>query len=153
MQEQVLETWAIHDRINLSLLEAIAPEALAVPVQQGRSVGEQFAHMHNVRVMWLQTSAPDLVEGLTKIDKSSTADRDILHRALEASGLAISRLLQRSIESGGKVKGFKPHAVAFLAYLVSHDAYHRAEIGLILAQIGFPLDKTSSYRLWEWGTR
>jgi uncharacterized damage-inducible protein DinB len=153
MQEQILETWAIHDRINLYMLDAIAPEALAAPVARGRTVGEQFAHMHNVRVMWLQTSAPDLVEDLAKVEKADAVDRDTLRSALEASGLAIGKLLQLSLESGGKVKGFKPHAVAFLAYLISHDAYHRGEIGLILAQIGYPLDRSSSYGLWEWGTR
>ncbi len=153
MQEQVLETWAIHNRINLFMLDAVAPEALGAPVARGRTVGEQFAHMHNVRVMWLETSAPDLVEGLTKVDKADAADRDALRKALDGSGRAIGRLLEQSLQSGGKVKGFKPHAIAFLAYLISHDSYHRAEIGLILAQIGFPLERSSSYGLWEWGTR
>ena len=153
LQDQLLETWAIHNRINLFLLDAVAAEALDAPVTRGRTVGEQFAHMHNVRVMWLQASAPDLVEGLDKVDKDGAADRTALRSALEASGRAIGKLLERSLEPGGKVKGFKPHGVAFIAYLISHDAYHRGEIGLILTQIGHPLDKSSSYGLWEWGTK
>ena len=59
MEEQLLETWAIHDRIHRYLLGAIPPEALpAVSASKGRTVGEQFAHVHNVRLMWLKSAAP-----------------------------------------------------------------------------------------------
>jgi uncharacterized damage-inducible protein DinB len=55
--DQLIETWAIHNRINLYLLEAVAPEHLAnVGPSKGRSVGEQFAHLHNVRLMWLKAT-------------------------------------------------------------------------------------------------
>ena len=67
MEEQIIETWSIHNRINLYLLEAISDEALPnVWASKGRSVGEQFAHIHNVRLMWLQAAAPDLLGGLKK---------------------------------------------------------------------------------------
>jgi uncharacterized damage-inducible protein DinB len=50
MEEQVLETWAIPDRINRYLLDAVPAIALgAVSASKGRTVGEQFAHVHNVR--------------------------------------------------------------------------------------------------------
>jgi uncharacterized damage-inducible protein DinB len=151
VQAQVVETWEIHNRINLYLLDAITPEALGTRTPKGRNVGEQFAHMHNVRLMWLSTSAPDLLEGLAKIEKDSAGDAATIRAGLEASGRAIGELLQRAMTGSGKVKGFKPHAVAFLGYLISHDSYHRGEIGLILAQIGYPLDSPASYGLWEWG--
>src|ERR1043165_2127215 len=131
MQEQLVETWRIHNRINLYLLAAISPEALVgVSPLKGRSVGEQFAHMHNVRLMWLQSAASELLDGFAKIEKEQSSDKELLHGSLEASGEAIAALLNKSLAAGGKIKGFKPHAPAFLGYMISHESYHRGEIGV-----------------------
>ena len=154
MEEQLLETWDIHNRINLYLLDAVAPEALAgAPASKGRGAGEMFAHIHNVRLMWLKSAAPDLLEGLSKVEKGEATQKELLRRSLEESGRAMGEVLRAGIRSGGKVKGFKPHAVAFLGYMISHESYHRGEIGIVLAQSGHPLDKKVSYGLWEWGVR
>ena len=153
-EEQLLDTWNIHNRVNLYMLDAIAPEALGdVSASKGRSVGEEFAHMHNVRLMWLKSAAPELMEGQEKIEKEQNGDKALLLSALAKSGEAIVVLLRTAFERGGKVKGFKPHAVAFMGYLISHESYHRGEIGIILNQAGHPLDKKVSYGLWEWGVR
>jgi hypothetical protein len=58
-----------------------------------------------------------------------------------------------AFENGGRVKGFKPHATAFVGYLISHEAHHRSQIILALKQEGQPLDKKILYGIWEWGTR
>jgi uncharacterized damage-inducible protein DinB len=49
-------------------------------------------------------------------------------------------LAQSGLAAGGKIRGFKPHAAAFLGYLISHESHHRGEIGMVLAQSGHPLD-------------
>ncbi|MBI1877675.1 MAG: hypothetical protein HYR94_05500 [Chloroflexi bacterium] len=156
MQEQLLETWRIHYRINLYLLDAITPEALAgVSASKGRNVGEQFAHIHNVRLMWLQSAVPQLMAELAKIEKQDANDKELLRRSLEGSGRAIEQMLMKGLESGasGKIKGFKPHVVAFVGYLISHEAYHHGEMGIILTQSGHPLDKKTAFGMWEWGVR
>ncbi len=154
LTEQLLDTWNIHDRINLYLLDAISPEVLtAISASKGRSVGEQFMHIHNVRLMWLKPAAPEFLEGLEKIEKEQAADKESLQRSLAASGRSIEMLLRKGIDNGGKIKGFKPHVTAFLGYMISHESYHRAEIGIILTQSGHPLDKKIAYGMWEWGMR
>jgi uncharacterized damage-inducible protein DinB len=150
----LLETWEIHDRINRYLLEAVDPQSLGShSASKGRSVGEQFAHVHNVRLMWLKSAAPELLKGLNKIENEQANDKQLLSKSLTDSGKAIGALLAQSLEAGGKVKGFKPHAAAFLGYLISHESHHRGQIALSLKQAGQPVDKKISYGLWEWGVR
>jgi len=150
----LVETWQIHDRINLYLLDAIDPQSLSShSASKGRSVGEQFAHVHNVRLMWLKSAAPELLEGLTKVESEQANDKKLLAKSLTVSGKAIGTLLTQSLDAGGKVKGFKPHAAAFLGYLISHESHHRGQIALSLKQAGKPLDKKIGYGLWEWGVR
>ena len=148
----IIETWQIHNRINLYLLDAIAEGALAgQSASKGRTVGQQFAHMHSVRMMWLKVAAPALLEGLPKIEKENIS-KENLKQALLLSENAISQLFETAIPTG-KIKGFKPHATAFLGYLISHESHHRGQIMLALKQSGHMVDQKTQYGLWEWGTR
>jgi len=154
MADPLVETWQIHDRINLYLLDAIDAASLQThSASKGRSVGEQFAHIHNVRLMWLKASAPDLLKELTKVEKEQANDKKLLRQSLVDSAAAIGVLLANSLEAGGKIKGFKPHATAFLGYLISHESHHRGQIALSLKQAGKPLDKKIGFGMWEWGVR
>jgi uncharacterized damage-inducible protein DinB len=165
MEERIVETWSIHNRINLYLLDAITEEALrATPPSRGRSAFQLFAHMHSVRLMWLKAAAPELLGNLEKIEDSSSSSgndsgandaplKEKIREALEKSGAAVETLLRQSLASGGKVKGFKPHVAAFLGYLISHESHHRGQMTLALKQAGHPLDNKTDYGLWEWGVR
>ena len=154
MEEPLIETWAIHNRINLYLLDAISDDAMgSTPSPKCRTVYDLFAHIHNVRLLWLKAAAPELLAGLEKLETKTVGDKASLRAALEASGQAIEQLLRKGLAAGGKVKNFKPHAPAFLGYLISHESHHRGQAGWALKLSGHPLDKKTAFGLWEWGVR
>jgi hypothetical protein len=101
--------------------------------------------------MWLKVAASELLEGLNKVEKEGI-DKRVLSGALNQSATAVAELFERSFETG-KIRGFKPHATAFLGYLVSHESHHRGQIMLSLKQSGHPVNQKIQYGLWEWGTR
>lgn len=154
MEDPLIETWAIHNRINLYFIDALSEETLGVSLPpRSRTVYELFAHMHNVRLMWLKAAAPERLEGLEKLESKTPHAKEALKAALERSGQAIAEMLRQAVAAGGKVKNFKPHATAFVGYLISHESHHRGQIGWTLKQAGSPLDKKTSFGLWEWGVR
>jgi uncharacterized damage-inducible protein DinB len=103
--------------------------------------------------MWLKASAPGLLEGLEKLETKTVGSKEALRSALEGSGSAIEELLRRVRADGGQVKGFKPHAAAFLGYLISHESHHRGQAGWVLKLSGHPLNQKTAFGLWEWGVR
>jgi len=152
LETQIVETWKIHNRVNLYLLDAIEPASLGLSLnQKGRTVGQLFAHLHSVRLMWLKPAAPELLNGLEKLsDDAAKAD---LANSLKQSGEAIESLLRNALVSGGKVKSFKRGVVPFLGYLISHESHHRGQIGWILKHTGHPLDKSVAFGMWDWNAR
>lgn len=135
------------------MLDAVPAAALADRgATKGRSVGEMFVHLHNVRLMWLQAAALALYATQTQYDKAKSNDGDLLKAALNASADAIAAMLAEAVHTG-KVKGFKPHPGAFVGYLISHEHYHFGEIGVALQQSGHALDKKTAFGMWEWGRR
>lgn len=152
-EKEIIDTWNISNRINLYMLDAIPPEALTdMSASKGRNVAQQFAHVHNVRLMWLKVSGPEFIEGIDKIEKETTADKKLLARSLKQSGKAMEALFKKAIKEG-KVKSFKPHVTAFLGYVLAHESQHRGQIALALKQSGHTLDKKIAYGIWEWGVR
>jgi len=151
--KELIETWEINNRINLYLLSAIDEKYLPdIAASKGRTVGEQFAHIHNVRLMWLQAAMPELLNGQTKIEMETKLTKNLLSGELEQSSVAISKLLANGFETG-RIKGFKPHPSAFFGYLISHESHHRGQIILSLKQSGHRIDQKTQYGIWEWGSR
>lgn len=150
--DQLLDSWRIHHRVNLYLLDAVADEALGdVGPTKGRSVAKTFAHLHNVRLMWIGSAAPELLERLEKLADDAPG-RDRLRASLDASAAVMEAVLARGLETG-KIRGFKPHPAAFLGYLISHESHHRGQVTLALKAAGHLPEKTVRFGLWEWGVR
>jgi len=159
MKEQLLDTWHISNRMLMKLLAAVDADGLkGVPVgMKGRAVGEIFAHIHNVRLMWLEVSAPKLLDGVTKVPMKTKADKeaitkDALWTALEQSNTAMTELFADGVDKG-KIKECKPHVMGCFGYFIAHEWYHIGEICMTLTQAGHKLPDETLYGVWEWGKR
>jgi len=152
MKDQVLETWFINNRVNLHLIEKISNEGMycTLSTRGGRTVAQQFAHLHNVRINWLEVLAKDLFKGLKKIEAENANDKNLLKISFEASANVMAELLKRGMENDGMIKGFKRGVIPLLGYLISHEAHHRGSILLTLKQCGHKIDTQTQYGIWEW---
>ncbi|MHA7056463.1 DinB family protein [Aquimarina sp. M1] len=153
METQLLETWQIQNQLNLYLLEHIDEADLdAEMTSKGRSVFKQFAHINNVRLMWLKEAAPEIYDSQHKIEMDNNLSKELLQKKLVTTGELILMLLSKGIAEN-RIKGFKPHPLSFLGYLIAHEAHHRSQIIIALKQSGKPVSKKIGFGLWEWGTK
>jgi len=149
----LLEAWATHERIQQFLLEQLDGEAWGAlaPIGKGRTIRGVVAHMHNVRLLWLANHAPDIAAP-ARLDRESATLEDA-RAALSASARALAEMLRRALADNGKLPGFKPDAVNFLAYAMAHEAHHRGQVCLLARAVGRPLEQAAGLGLWEWRKR
>ena len=146
------EMLAVSQSIDLSLLESIVDAAWSSPPPQGkgRSIAQLFAHIHNVRVMWLVAQkvrdppAKLEAEGLTKV---------VIRKALEGSASALRDVVRAAASTpDGRVRDFKPNVAHFVAYLISHEAHHRGQITQLARALGHAVDQKTMFGMWAWST-
>lgn len=149
----VLAAYATNHRINEYLIRNLPPAAWRMKPAggKGRDVASILAHMHNVRLMWLKAAAKGAALP-PKLEGDAYGPEEAIE-ALAASYKAIHDLLASALKSDGRIKGFKPDAASFFAYLIAHDAHHRGQISMLARQLGHPLPQSVMYGMWEWGTR
>ncbi len=152
MKEQLLNAWRIHDRMNLLMIDNISDEGMQKTLSSrgGRTVYLQLVHVHNVRMGWLEIIAEDIFAKYKKLDKEASYDRKVLKKALEDSSKGIEEFINKSWDTGGKVKSFKAGLIPFISYLISHESHHRGNILLTIKQSGIKLPDTLKWGLWEW---
>jgi uncharacterized damage-inducible protein DinB len=143
------DTFLLNNRATLLLLDALDDRQLAhVPTPRARSIADQLAHMHKVRVTWLEVASPGAAKSMSKIEKGA-ADKRGLRAALQASAAAIAALLTEA-EATGKLRGYKRGPAAFCGYLLAHEGHHRGQILVHLKNAGMAVDKSVAFGIWEW---
>ena len=153
MKEQLLKTWEIHQKMNELILNHLSEESLekSLSVRGGRSIRQQFIHIHNVRLQWVAMAAPEISKNYKAIGKEQVINKEELLHRLSSSANAISQLFMHAWDQGGKIKGFKNGLIPMLGYFISHESHHRGNMMLTLKQSGEKIPDLVKWGLWEWG--
>jgi len=151
LSEALLSSFDINDRINRYLIENLSEAAWRAepPDGKGRDVASIVAHMHNVRVMWLKATKGNVHQ---QLDRHKVTPPQA-GKALEQSRAALKGVLQSSLKTDGRIKGFRPDVAGFFGYLIAHDAHHRGQITMLARQVGHPIPQKATFGMWEWGVR
>jgi len=153
MASELVVTWELSHEANLYLLAAIPRGGLAASyAPRTRTVAAQFAHLHNVRLRWLQHAAPRTKTAVPAFPRGAQPAKAELKRALADSAEAIGAFLEAS-EAAGKVARWNGPPASFLGYLVAHEAHHRGLALVALRSAGHKVPPEVVYGLWDWGKR
>lgn len=145
--EDIIHTWSLNNKVTLFLLENIEKDWLAAKINgQGRSIGEQFIHINNIRSFWIN-KVGEKVD--LKLDKKYTNNIQELSKALNKSSRKMSEVLNQLYEQES-IAGYKPHPTAFFAQMIAHESHHRGQIMTIVTRNGFKIDKSVNFGLWNW---
>ena len=152
MSDALAESFLINNRATLLLLNEVSQEALetSLSTRGGRTVGQQFIHIYEVRRDKVARADKELGAVLPRLTREDAHHRAALLDAFTRSGDAIAALVVRSTAEGGEVKGFKRGIHALVTYLVAHDAHHRGSALLTLKQAKVKRPETLRYGLWDW---
>lgn len=98
LKEQLPDTWEINQRMNLLLINNTSDTGMqkTLSIRGGRSIFQQWVHIHNVRMQWLEVCTKDIFLQYTVLNKDIPVDKKVLIKALEESAEGISLLLSRS---------------------------------------------------------
>ena len=147
IKEDIIQTWGLNNKVTLFLLDNIEKDWLSAKINgQGRSIGEQFIHINNIRSFWINKVG---VKIELKLDKKHINDKQEIAKALEKSSLKMSEVLNQLLEQES-ITGYKPHPIAFFAQMIAHESHHRGQIMTIVTRSGFKIDKSVNFGLWNW---
>ena len=147
----VLHAFDTNEKVNQFMLDQLPSEAWRAkpPDCKGRTIAAIVAHMHNVRVMWLKAAAKgSQIPAQLERDKVTVAGAK---KGLAESHAGLRTLIETSLKSDGRIKGFKPDVASFLGYLFAHDAHHRGQVMMLARQTGSALPQSVQFGMWEWG--
>ena len=153
LRRSLLETFAINERANQKLIESLSDSVWRAtpPGGKGRSIAGIATHIHNVRLMWLAAADKSAKLG-AKLDDEKVSRKEVME-ALSGSAKLVDKLLEKGLHDPvGRVPNFKPDVVAFVGYLIPHDAHHRGQISMLARQLGSAVPSKTAFGLWEWGT-
>ncbi len=152
LEAQILETWRIHQRSTILLIENISDEALkaSLSTRGGRDVARQLAHVHNVRVWRLEAFAKKIGAKLAEFAKGESPGKKALLEAFAQSGEVMDKYIRQAIENGGAVSNFKRGVAPMVGYYISHESHHRGHILLTMKQSGHKVPDALKWNIWEW---
>ena len=147
IKTDMIHSWELNNKVTLYLLDHIKSEWLPTKINAaGRSIGEQFLHINNIRSYWIGKAGQKVD---LKLEKKYAKDKKKLKEALQKSSQKMNETFTNIFEQEN-IRGYKPHAMAFFSQMISHESHHRGQIMLTASRNNLPVDKTLNFGLWNW---
>ena len=143
--------------MNQVLIEHLDPAAWrAKPPGKVRTIVAIFTHMHNVRSKWVRLTVPHL-KVPPQLNRAHCTPQQA-RAGLAESAARCAEMLADAAE--GRIETFRrdgwappwPVGLEMLSYMIAHEAHHRGQVCMLTHQLGFPLPKKVTSRLWSWET-
>ena len=148
----LLDSWERNNTILINLLRALPENALAArPMQGSPSVGELFAHIHYVRMVFVSEDAPELGRPLPQ-EWAQINDRNGMIDMLNESARAVRDAVLARLEAGRQMDEHYDHPILLLQHMIWHEGYHHGQVKLTLKLAGQPLANKDigplTWRVW-----
>ena len=111
-----IEAWKICQRINKYVIESLDETQWKAKAANGRSVQDQFVHLHKLRLMWVKVLNPSVLDAIAPLPDSPEPVH--VSDCLRQSAQLIAAHVRDCLEKEMRPKGFKPAATAYLGYLI-----------------------------------
>ncbi|MGM0588735.1 MAG: hypothetical protein ACQETE_09995 [Bacteroidota bacterium] len=152
LNEQILQTWQIHHRSYMFMMDHIPEEAFSCTLSThgGRDIARQLAHVHNNRVTRLSAYANRNGLEISKFDTKYSPTKQELIDTLNHSGSMMGDYIKEGLDNEGVMSNFKRGLIPMIGYYISHEAHHRGHLLLTMKQSGYSLPYELKFGLWEW---
>ena len=150
--KSIIESWQIHNRSMLYLIENLSDDALACSLSKrgGRNVAAQLSHCLDVRFFRMEAYLKEHNISLVPFEKEHIPKKAELLSAYEKTGEVMEQIILQSLEHGGKAPSFARGIVPMIGYYISHEAHHRGHALLTIKSSGIPLPDSLKWGVWEW---
>jgi hypothetical protein len=148
----LLKNWTINNQVDVLLLDMLPPEIWPekIPGYDRKTIRMIGAHLHNARCSHIRHLGRKWkVAPPEPVDNQRITTRGLI-TALNKSHDTMFTLLETGMLGEDKLPGFGPGAVAFMHYMIAHEAHHRGQLLMAARQLGYPVPVAESGRLWQW---
>jgi uncharacterized damage-inducible protein DinB len=151
--EAILDSWDRNNAILVNLLRAVPDGGMFARAADGSpTVAALFAHIHYVRLVFVEEDAPECAIPAPEGEWKAESDRDRLAAMLNQSAAAVRDAVKGRVQAGRGMELHYDHPILMLQHMIWHEGYHHGQIKLALKAAGQPLDDRTigkvTWRVW-----
>jgi len=149
----LLDSWDRNNTILVNLLGALPEGGLEVRAMEASpSVGELFAHIHYVRLVFVSEDAPEFAKEVPNQEWVGETDPERMAELLNDSARTVRAAVKSRVETGGHMRLHYDHPILLLQHMIWHEGYHHGQIKLALKVAGHPITNKVAgpvtWRVW-----
>ena len=151
--EALLDSWDRNNTILVNLLRAVPEGGMETrAMESSPSVGELFAHIHYVRLVFVLEDAPELAKEVPEKEWAAERDRTRMANMLNESAKAVREAVKSRVEAVRDMDLHYDHPILLLQHMIWHEGYHHGQIKLVLKMAGHPITNAEAgpltWRVW-----